>query len=432
MKRTVGIVGTVGLCALSAFLLSCGSSSSRPQGLLYVISDSASPPNPNSISSFTINLNNGQISLINSNATTCTNSTGCGLTTGVLLDPTKTVLYVLNEGLASAGIAPTIYSYSIQSDGSLGSPTVAATLSVGQTAEAMALDTGGDLLFVIVQGSNSAPADCPANTLGDCPEIVVFQTSPGKTTVTQASTFALDRMPDALSAITFTPPAPNNTQQTLLFVTSNLDLTTAHNDNELSVYAADSSGNLTEQGNSPYTTAPTPQVVLAVNTNAPTVTTGGVFVYVGTQGSVSGAVSAFQLCTELNQNGCTQSQVQGNHLNSIGGPVGAGNSPVAMLVDPTNSFLYVASRLSSQVFGFQIATGAGTLTQLSTASQPTGSQPVGMAIHPNFNNSAEFLYTSNYNGNSITGFTLGVTTGILSNATTTLFEPGLPSGIAAK
>ena len=66
LKRSGGVLVLVGICALSVLLLNCGSSSSRPSGLLYVISQA----NFN-ISSFSIDLNNGGISLINSNAHTC-------------------------------------------------------------------------------------------------------------------------------------------------------------------------------------------------------------------------------------------------------------------------------------------------------------------------------------------------------------------------
>ncbi|MFZ0480169.1 MAG: beta-propeller fold lactonase family protein [Terriglobales bacterium] len=445
LKRTGGVLTLVGMCALSLFLLNCGSSSSRPSGLLYVISQE----NFN-ISAFSIDLDNGGLSLINSNAHTCLTLTGsnpvsCGLPRNILLDPTKNVAFLLNQGLSPVGsttpVAPTIYSYTVNSDGSLSSPTAAATLPLGDLSLAMTENTAGNLLFVIDQGSSLTPLDCPnpGGSYGsDCPSILVFNANPGSTTLTPASVYPLSRMPTALSVLTFTPPN-NGTTQTLLFLTSNKDLTQADNDNELSVYSVDSSGNLSEQANSPYTTAPNPGVVQAVNTNAPPQTTGGVYVYAGSQGTAAGTIEAFAVCTIVGTQGnggnnCSQSEVDSSQLLSIGAPAGAGKTPIAMLVDPTNNFLYVAANGSSQVFAFLISTGTGTLSPLPpVTSEPTGAQPVGLAMHANYNNSGQFLYSSNNGGQTITGFSMNATTGSLStNPSTTLFLQGAPYGIVAK
>jgi 6-phosphogluconolactonase (cycloisomerase 2 family) len=102
-----------------------------------------------------------------------------------------------------------------------------------------------------------------------------------------------------------------------------------------------------------------------------------------------------------------------------------------MLVDPTNSFLYVVSEGSSQVFGFRIGTTAGTLTALSPANESSqGSQPVSIALHPSVNNTGQFLFVSNTSGN-IAGFTLNTTSGSMSSPTSTV-APATPSGLAVR
>jgi len=105
-----------------------------------------------------------------------------------------------------------------------------------------------------------------------------------------------------------------------------------------------------------------------------------------------------------------------------------------MLVDPTNSFLYVVSEGSNQVFAFRISPSVGTLTALSPANQPTGSAPVSMAMHPTVyvdgNYTGQFLYVSNSGSNNITGFTLSTTSGAMSNPISVIAPAG-PSGIAA-
>ena len=49
----------VGMCALSLFLLNCGSSSSRPSGVLYVLTQGSNGAG-NNVSSFAIDLNTGE------------------------------------------------------------------------------------------------------------------------------------------------------------------------------------------------------------------------------------------------------------------------------------------------------------------------------------------------------------------------------------
>jgi len=473
-KRTGSVVALVGMCALSLLLLNCGSSSNRPAGLLYVISEAES-----SVASFSIDLNSGALTFVNSNATTCTTltqtpSVSCGLAVSMLLDPTGATALVLNQGVPDGltaqtstclfppcGILPTIYPYSVNSDGSFAAPGTPVTWVDQQDndiAATIVSDPAVNLLFVMNQGTNPLPANCPhqptpissQNPNGDpndaCPSISVFTTQPGSTTLTLTGNnctqrngpcpYRLGNFPTAMSVLTFTPPN-GGTTETLLFVTSNLDLTANHNDNELSVFLVDSSGNLSPQlspNGLPYTTLPNPGAVMAVNTNAAPQTTGGVFVYVGNQGSVSGSVSAFALCTVVGSQGnggnnCTLQQV--NKLISIGTPSAAGKTPAAMVVDPTNNFLYVLSSGSNQLFAFQISTGTGVLTQLT--SLPTGSAPVALAMQTSSNALDNFIYTSNSTGGTITGFAASTTAGQLSTSTsTTLFTPGLPSGMAAR
>ena len=72
MLKKIGVVAAlVCACALSFFLLSCGSSSSRPSGLLYVLTEGINGIGTN-ITPYAIDLNSGSLSLINSNASTCT------------------------------------------------------------------------------------------------------------------------------------------------------------------------------------------------------------------------------------------------------------------------------------------------------------------------------------------------------------------------
>jgi DNA-binding beta-propeller fold protein YncE len=284
----------------------------------------------------------------------------------------------------------------------------------------MARDAGGNFLYVIT-----------AVNPGVGPELYVFSTKPGSTTLTLVNNgaadlgFVLPRVPTALSAITVSSPA-----EELLFVASSKDLSANHNDNTLSVYGVGSDGILTEKIGSPYST-PTinPSSVLAVNTNvAPQNNNGGVFVYVGAAGNASGALDAFQVCTVVGIAGCTSSDVTNALLLPVGtAPTSTGQNPVGMVVDPTNNFLYVVCKDLSQVFGYRIFETTGVLTAQNPANQSTGSQPVALAIH----SSGKFLYTSNSGSSNISAFTLSTTSGSMSSASTVTSPPG-PSGMAAR
>jgi len=212
-------------------------------------------------------------------------------------------------------------------------------------------------------------------------------------------------------------------------VTSNKDLSNNHNDNTLSVYVVGSDGTLTEKIGSPYATSTiNPLSVLAVNTNvAPQNNNGGVFVYVGAAGNASGALDAFQMCTVVN-GACNQTDLDNAKLLPVGtSPTSTGQSPAGIVVDPTNSFLYVVCEGSSQVFGYRIFGTTGVLTAQNPANQSTGSQPVALAIH----SSGKFLYTSNSGSSNISAFTLSTTSGSMSSVATVTSPPG-PSGMAAR
>ncbi len=432
-KKIGGVVALVGLCALSLFLLSCGSSSSRPSGLLYVLTEGSNGTGDN-VSSFAIDLKSGNLSLINSNASTCTPAGGsCGLPLNIILDPTGATAFVLNQGIPSASTPPTIYSYTVNSDGSLGTPTPAATLTSGDTAIAMTRDPAGKFLFVIDQGMDPSATNCqyqPQNGFPNiqCASISVFtmQSGSGSLSPVTGSPFPVGRIPTALSVVAFTPPGnavlPCATTTEFLYVTFNLD-PALHNDNTLGAFCVDSTGepkDLTPP-NLPYATQPDPLSVLAVNTGE---NSGGLFVYVGNQGSVTGAVSVFQVCTAINTV-CTAQDL--TKLVPVGSPTSVGQNPVGMVVDPTNNFLYVVNEVSSNVYGFRIGTTAGTLTPLTPANLQTGSQPVAMAMH----SSGKFLYTSNNGSSNISAFTVSTTSGTMSSLAI-VNSPSGPRGMAAR
>jgi hypothetical protein len=63
-KKIAKFVTVASVCAVSLFLLSCGSSSSRPSGVLYVLTQGSNGFG-NNISSFAMDLDTGNLSLVN-------------------------------------------------------------------------------------------------------------------------------------------------------------------------------------------------------------------------------------------------------------------------------------------------------------------------------------------------------------------------------
>jgi 6-phosphogluconolactonase (cycloisomerase 2 family) len=454
-KKISGIVALVGVCALSIFLLNCGSSSSRPAGVLYVLTQGSNGVG-NNVSSFALDLNSGNLSLINSNAATCKTAGTCGAPLDILLDPAGAHAFVLNQGIpcivqqgtlqcipnSGPPVAPSIYAYSVGSDGSLSAAGNPVMWTGTDTAVQMVMDQAGQFLFVINQGVFPRNTNCPliassSSTYVGCPSISVFGVSGATLTLQTGSPLYVSKLPTGISRITFTNST--GTAQELLFVSNNQDICTppgcGNNDNTVSEYAVSTTGALTEQPNSPYAIAASnPVSVIAVNTNPSGSNTGGVFVFVGNQASETGSVTPFQLCTVQNNNNCNLQQVNANLMFPVTCPpqatcsVSAGQLPVAMVVDPTNNFLYVVGELSNTVNGFRINTSQGTLATLGI--EQTGTQPISIGLHPSVGNTGEYLYVSNSGSDNISGFTIGTTTGIMSSPITVI-APATPTGLVA-
>jgi hypothetical protein len=451
-KKSGGILAFLGLLGLSVFLLSCGTKVSRSSGLLFVVSQGS-----NQVSSYAIDQNSGNLSYIKTGASTCATAP-CGFPLNILLDPTNANAFVLNQGvfnpgdptqnppIPDSGVVPSIYGYTVNSDGSLTvtgdltttspppisgpcdpPPPAQHTQSVFlgcDQAVAMTRDAAGKFLFVITQGNQNLPQLYPPNQLSLPPQLYVFSTQPGSTKLTLVGQTVLTRIPTSVSAITFTPPG-STTAETLLYITSNKDLA-GSNDNTVSEYSVGSSGNVAELTGSPYVTGTAPSAVLAVNTNPAGGNTGGLFVYVTNQ--TTNNVSAFQVCIVQNAN-CTLQDVQNATMSAVGSPVSVGQAPIALAADPTNNFLYVVCETSNQVYAFRISTATGTLSGLNPAFLSTGSFPVAMALHPT--GIFLYLYVSNNASSNLSGFTVNTTSGQLGNPITVI-SLGQPAGLVAK
>jgi DNA-binding beta-propeller fold protein YncE len=411
LKKIRGLMAFVSLLGLSLFLLNCGSSNSRPAGVLFVASQGAS-----TVGTYAIDLGNGKLSQINTTASTC-KTAPCGFPLSVVMDPTGVSVFVLNQGLfdlnnPANAVKPSIYGYTVGANGKLseaGDLTAALDAFLpNDMARTMTRDATGNFLFVVTQGNQN-------DGFVVSPQLVIFGTQPGSTAVTLLSKKDLSRVPTSVAAGT----GPSGL---LLYVTSNQDLA-GTNDNTLSEYSVDGSGIATEFTASRISTSSDPGAVLAVNL-APVGGAAGLFVYV--TNVTTNNVDIFQVCTEVNAN-CTQPDVDIARMTLVGSPVSVGQDPVAITVDPTKNFLYVVNRNSNSVSGFRINQTTGGLTALSPATVSTGSNPVALTIHPN----GEFVYVSNSGSDNISGFKVSTLNGALSTSAT-VTSAAQPAGLAAK
>jgi 6-phosphogluconolactonase (cycloisomerase 2 family) len=207
-------------------------------------------------------------------------------------------------------------------------------------------------------------------------------------------------------------------------------LTPNNNDNTIREFVVQASGAvtgpLTTPNGFPYNTASAPSSVVAVHTT-PTGGAAALFVYV--TNTTTNDVNVYQVCTAVDGTNCVDvsHDVQNAKMIPVGNPVSVGLDPTAMVVDPTNNFLYVVNHTSSTVSSFRINPTTGALSALNPATVSTGSSPVAIAMH----STGKFLYVSNNASSNISGFNVDTTSGALSNATN-ITSSAQPAGLVAK
>ncbi|HWG19115.1 MAG TPA: beta-propeller fold lactonase family protein [Terracidiphilus sp.] len=176
-------------------------------------------------------------------------------------------------------------------------------------------------------------------------------------------------------------------------------------------YAVDSGGALTPAIASPYQAGVKPSAVAADPTSR--------FVYVTDYAS-----------NQLIGYGVTNNSTL-NFLTS--GPYRTGAEPSAVTIDPRGFYIYVANSLDSSVsaYSIELATGIPSSVVNPTGAQvnSTDTQPDAIAVDPAL---GRYVYTSNFLGNSISGFRLNPDTGALSLTQSTPYpSEAKPSAIVS-
>jgi 6-phosphogluconolactonase (cycloisomerase 2 family) len=117
----------------------------------------------------------------------------------------------------------------------------------------------------------------------------------------------------------------------------------------------------------------------------------------------------------------------------VNGPFKTGNEPASIVIDPRGIYIYLANELDSTVSGYSIALATGTPSAVvnSTGNQANGTdtQPVAIVVDPSL---GRYIYTVNHLGNSVSGFRLNPSTGVLNATQATPYPTGSnPTAIMA-
>lgn len=105
---------------------------------------------------------------------------------------------------------------------------------------------------------------------------------------------------------------------------------------------------------------------------------------------------------------------------------GCGGGNAKTLSTANVAFLYVIGQGQNTIQGFHIQ-GSGELVGTSVSSTATNPRPVAMVLHPSTN----FLYVANFTSNTVSGYTVDHTAGVLAPIGTALAPtPTGPSPIA--
>lgn len=300
----------------------------------------------------------------------------------IALHPSKNFLYVPNltsNTVAGFGIDHT--TGVLTPIGTALPPTpVCASPAVCSNPIAAAVNTGGQFLFVLNQGSAS-PA-VPASI----------------------SVFSIDQTRGLLTAVSGSPfafaslAAPNpqfmvvSPTQGFLYVSNG----TAGN---ISAFAIGTNGALTELGGSPFSVgAGATAAGLAIDPK-------GQFLYAAD--SANNKIASFN--------------VAGGPLAAVGS-VPAGTKPVAVAVDNTSTFVYSANQGSNDVSAFKAASGA--LTQVAGSPflvQPNGSVGTPQPTFLTVDASNTFLLVANFGSSAVSVFGIKSSDGTLGLITNSPF-----------
>lgn len=296
----------------------------------------------------------------------------------IALHPSKNFLYVPNETSNTvSGFTVDHVAGVLAPIGTALSPTPVCGPGVCSNPIGVAVNSGGQFLFVLSQGAPSISASI--------------------------SVFNIDQTRGLLSPASFTTLAAPSPQFLAISPTQGFLYVSNGTAGSISGFAIGTNGALTELSGSPFPLgAGATAAGLAIDPK-------GQFLYAAD--SANNKIASFN--------------VAGGPLAPVGS-VAAGTKPVAVAVDGTSSFVYSANQGSNDVSAFKTASGA--LTQVAGSPflvQPTGSVGTPQPIFLTVDVSNTFLYVANVGSSSISAFGIKASDGSLGLITNSPFIQGI-------
>ena len=325
----------------------------------------------------------------------------------VIASPNYRDLYVANQGNS------TIVHFAINNDSSLTQKDVVTLSTQGNTPIALAINQAATYLYVVTACGPTGPCSGA---------ISAFPLSNG-TIGTVTGTWSL-KLPSPYASDIIVPTGVNVLTNNSGVLVSAYDKsaynpgghpTSSANAGWIFSFQVGSGGALTPASNggasSPYEAGIKPSGVVSDPSNR--------FVYV----------------TDFASNELIAYSVQSNNtlLFLINGPFKTGYLPSAITIDPRGLYLYVTNSQDATVSAYNISLPTGTP---SVAVNPSGSvnnstdtDPVALTVEPSLGRD---VYTANYIGNSVSGFTINPSTGTIApNQATPYPSLGYPTSIAS-
>lgn len=405
------------------------------------------------MSSFSINLSNGEVSQIYNNNGPITN----GLPTSVVVDPSGEYAYVIvvqNPAISiqipsiTGGGVTGVEAYQIASDGKLANITTVpfnpeSIYLPGSTtpetvpvvpAQALAIDSAGKFLFV----ADIATADSSGNQIPGA--VSVFSLSNGTPTEVAGSPFVLpvngnaSGMPgpcgsqvlcSSASALAVTPTVYpilySYCSATTPPTTENLYVTDAANYIVLNYSVDPSAGTLTLKPATTGIGVPTGTVPSGV-----AVDPCNRFVYVSNQ-TPDNTVSAYTICNTVNN--AANCPMPDFRLHPVTGHLFlTGDDPGPLAVDAYGKFLYVVDTGSNELSAFTMNPTTGSLTAFNQATISTGLGPNSIAIRSD----DSWLFVANINSNTLSQYAIVPATGALLPTSQPVSTFNYPSGVAVR
>jgi 6-phosphogluconolactonase (cycloisomerase 2 family) len=141
----------------------------------------------------------------------------------------------------------------------------------------------------------------------------------------------------------------------------------------------------------------------------------------GPGGGGGGGVQDYLLATDAGRNNVVVFNIasDGTIGTSVGGPVSAGTSPSASVLNTSSGIIYVANAGSNSISAF-IVNADGTLTKAASDINSGGVKPVALAI----SSGGDFLAVLNQQSFNVSVFTIDLNTGALAPLTSAATASG--------